>query len=71
MAFTGSLRKTLFGLLLVMIFLVMLLYWNENQSPIKPAGSAMLFARIFHREGVVGGSEGSEALVALPPPKVK
>ncbi|XP_021697275.1 probable beta-hexosaminidase fdl isoform X2 [Aedes aegypti] len=70
MAFTGSLRKTLFGLLLVMIFLVMLLYWNENQSPIKPAGSAMLFARIFHREGVVGGSEGSEALVALPPPKV-
>ncbi|EAT36388.1 AAEL011517-PA, partial [Aedes aegypti] len=59
MAFTGSLRKTLFGLLLVMIFLVMLLYWNENQSPIKPAGSAMLFARIFHREGVVGGSEGT------------
>lgn len=71
MAFTGSLRKTLFGLLLVMIFLVMLLYWNENQSPLKPAGSAMLFARIFHREAAGGGGEGGEVLEALPPPKVK
>ncbi|XP_062542125.1 probable beta-hexosaminidase fdl isoform X2 [Armigeres subalbatus] len=68
MAFTGSLRKTLFGLLLVMVFLVMLLYWNENQSSIKPAASDMLFAGIFHRKGVAGSEMGG-GLGALPPPK--
>ncbi|XP_058837708.1 probable beta-hexosaminidase fdl isoform X2 [Topomyia yanbarensis] len=69
MAFTGSLRKTLFGLLLVMVFLVMFLYWNENQSSLKPAGPSMLFAGILNRDAG-GGNSGSFLGGALPPPKI-
>uniref|UniRef100_A0A8D8A1W2 (northern house mosquito) hypothetical protein n=1 Tax=Culex pipiens TaxID=7175 RepID=A0A8D8A1W2_CULPI len=71
MAFTGSLRKTLFGLLLVMVFLVMFLYWNENTGSLKPAGSALIFAGIFNRDGGGQGAGGGGALGGMPPPKIK
>ncbi|KAL9700816.1 hypothetical protein quinque_004257 [Culex quinquefasciatus] len=71
MAFTGSLRKTLFGLLLVMVFLVMFLYWNENTGSLKPAGSALIFAGIFNRDGGgQGAGAGGGALGGMPPPKI-
>uniref|UniRef100_A0A8D8A424 Probable beta-hexosaminidase fdl n=1 Tax=Culex pipiens TaxID=7175 RepID=A0A8D8A424_CULPI len=70
MAFTGSLRKTLFGLLLVMVFLVMFLYWNENTGSLKPAGSALIFAGIFNRDGGGQGAGGGGALGGMPPPKI-
>ncbi|XP_055610390.1 probable beta-hexosaminidase fdl isoform X2 [Uranotaenia lowii] len=56
MAFTGSLRKTLCGLLLMVVFLVMFFYWNEGPSSIKPAlgSSSMLFAGIFQRDSAAG-----------------
>ncbi|XP_038115311.1 probable beta-hexosaminidase fdl isoform X2 [Culex quinquefasciatus] len=71
MAFTGSLRKTLFGLLLVMVFLVMFLYWNENTGSLKPAGSALIFAGIFNRDGGgQGAGAGGGTLGGMPPPKI-
>ncbi|XP_055533117.1 probable beta-hexosaminidase fdl isoform X1 [Wyeomyia smithii] len=70
MAFTGSLRKTLFGLLLVMVFLVMFLYWNENQSPLKPAAQTLLFAGIFNRDASAGGGGGGILNGAPPRPKI-
>ena len=42
MAFTTSLKKLLFGLLFVMGLCLMILYFNESQSLLKPASSFLM-----------------------------
>jgi hypothetical protein len=39
MAFTGSLKRLLIGLLFVMGLFIMILYFNESQNILKPASS--------------------------------
>lgn len=42
MAFTTSLKKLLIGLLFVMGLCLMILYFNESQSLLKPASSFLI-----------------------------
>jgi hypothetical protein len=42
MAFTTSLRRLLIGLLFVMGLCLMILYFNESQSLLKPASSFLI-----------------------------
>jgi hypothetical protein len=42
MAFTASLKRLLIGLLFVMALFIMILYFNESQSILKPASSLFI-----------------------------